>query len=254
MSNTRARYGLLYSEYEYIPYCRVSFEKFVIAVTCLPLLAFIFCISYSVIFNFESATYTHCQVYNFLPSISAAIGSFSPQREIWQAAISLQALPRIFVAMEYLNHHQTVLKRDNFWLGYLACVLNIVENIALLTLSFFTSSKFYGIHEKAFITFILVSEIYMFLICILQKKYNKIKRHSLKWKKRCLLTNLIFIIIAGYLFMRHNSFCEPYVYSMFAASEYIVVLSNMAFHSTAYLDFQHKDFVIYKHGFALTER
>ncbi|XP_030753438.1 post-GPI attachment to proteins factor 2-like [Sitophilus oryzae] len=253
MSSSKSRYGLLYSEYEY-PCIRMSFEKFVVGVMCLPLLAFVFCIVYSVIYNYESATYTHCQVYNVLPSISAAIGNFSPQREIWQTAISLQALPRIYVAMEYLNHHQNVLNRNNMWMGYVACLLNIVENLSLVTLSFFTSSKFYAIHEKAFITFILVSEMYMFLICILQRKYKRIQRHSLKWKKRCLGTNLLFIFIAGYFFMRHNSSCEPYVYSMFAASEYVVVLTNMAFHFTAYFDFRHKDLVIYRHGFALTER
>ncbi|ENN73716.1 post-GPI attachment to proteins factor 2 [Dendroctonus ponderosae] len=254
MGPSKTQYALIYNEYEYRPNLRVSFTKVIVLVMCFPLLAFLFCIIYSVIFNFENATYTHCQVYNALPSISAAIGNFSPQREIWQTAMTLQLFPRILVAREYLNHHHKMLHSKNMWMGYLAFILNIVENISLITLSFFTSSKFYAVHEKAFVTFILVSEIYMLLICIVQSRYKRPLRLSLLWKKRCMIANVVFISLAVYFFMRHNSMCEPYVYSMFAVSEYIVVLSNIAFHFTAYLDFHEKDLVIFKHGFAVTDR
>ncbi|CAH1953581.1 unnamed protein product [Acanthoscelides obtectus] len=249
-----ARYGLLYSEYEYATYLRIPFEKFSLVVVCFPLLAFIFCVAYSVLYNFESATYTHCQVYNLLPSISAAIGNFSPQREIWQGAIALHAVPRFYVAYEYLQHHNSVLYSQDLWIGHIAFFLNVIENIALIMLSFFTSSRYYAVHEKAFITFIVGSEIYMFLTCILQSRYKKKSRISLKWKKRFLIANVVCIVAAVYFFMRHNSFCEPYVYTLFALAEYIVVLSNMAFHLTAYFDFENKDLVVYKRGVALTDR
>lgn len=146
-----ARYGLLYSEYEFSPYLRINFEKLILLVVSFPFLAFLFCISYSVIFNFESATYTHCQVFNMLPSISAAIGNFSPQREIWQGAIAIQAAPRFYIAHEYLNHHYSVLYPQDLWIARTAFFLNVMENIALILLTFFTSSKHYG---KSFFTHI----------------------------------------------------------------------------------------------------
>ena len=40
-----------------------------------------------------------------------------------------------------------------------------------------------------------------------------------------------------YFYWRHNEYCEPYVYSFFCVCEYVIVLSNIAFHGTAYYDF-----------------
>lgn len=158
--STDARYGLLYSQYEFSTYVRIPFEKFALVVVCFPLLAFIFCVTYSVLFNFESATYTHCQVYNMLPSISAAIGNFSPQREIWQGAIALHAVPRFYIAYEYLQHHNSVLYPQNQWIGHVAFFLSIIENIALIILSFFTSSKFYGKLVLCWFSFLRVPYFY----------------------------------------------------------------------------------------------
>lgn len=118
-----------------------------------------------------------------------------------------------------------------------------------------------------------MSELYMIITCILQSRYRSKDRISLRWKKRLVVVNVVFILLAGYFFIRHNSHCEPYgknkdtisfiyrifficfaVYSLFALSEYIVVLTNMAFHMTASLDFKDKDLVVYKYGVALCER
>ncbi|KAL3266964.1 hypothetical protein HHI36_011113 [Cryptolaemus montrouzieri] len=249
-----ARYALLYSDYEVTPCLRIPFEKFAFLILTLPLCAFIFCIIYSVLFHFESATSTHCHVYNVLPSISAAIGNFSPQREVWQTAIMLQSVPRFYIAVIYLQFHHAMAYPRDAWMGNFAFLLNVTENISLIILSFWTSSRHYTVHEKAFITFILMSEFHMLLTCIMQSRFKRHNRRSLKWKRRLFLTNVSCIILGAYCYMRHNSLCEPYMYSLFAFAEYVVVLTNMAFHTTAYFDFENKDFVLYKYGAAITER
>lgn len=138
-----ARYALLYNDYEISPCLRVPFATFSWATVCLPLLAFLFCVAYSVLFHFANATYTHCHVDNVLPSISAAIGNFSPQREVWQAAILLHAVPRFCIVAMYQQFHQKQLYPKDAYLGNFACILNIVENVALIILTLFTSSAHY---------------------------------------------------------------------------------------------------------------
>lgn len=253
---SEARYKLLYEEYETTTFVNIPFDKIAWVTVGLPFVAFIFCVFYSVLYNFESATSSHCHVYNVLPSISSAIGNFSPQREIWQFAVALHALPRFCVAAAYLQYHKEVLYPWALSMSVVACLFNIIENFALIILSFWTSSDNYPIHKVSFITFIVASELYMLLAWLLNKRCRRHQRNiaetkSLKWKKRLVLFNISCIVTATYFFIRHNMWCENYVYSLFAFFEYMVVLSNMAFHMMAKLDFKERNLVISKSGVSL---
>ncbi|KAI4463833.1 fgf receptor activating protein 1 [Holotrichia oblita] len=254
----QARYKLFYEEYESTTYIRLPFSRFSISTVCLPLFAFIFCIIYSIIFNFESVNRTHCKVYNFLPSISAAIGAYSPQKEVWSLAIFLHAVPRFCIAIIYYQYNTTVLYPCAYFLTLIAFLLNCVENFALIILSFWTSTSNYPVHRRAFITFIISSEIYMLLVVFLysyaRRHLNELDKVSLQLKKKLVFINITSILIATYCFVRHNNSCEDYVYSLFALCEYIVVLTNMAFHMTAALDFKNRDLCAYTYGVYLSHR
>lgn len=122
----------------------IPFGKFAFAVVSLPFVAFIFCVSWSLIFFFERATSTHCSVRNYLPSISAAIGNYQPQRFVWQVAILLHAFPRLLVALQYLRHYKRIIRNNQRRFAYLAFLLNVIENITLIGLSLWTSIDDYG--------------------------------------------------------------------------------------------------------------
>ncbi|XP_066960845.1 post-GPI attachment to proteins factor 2 [Macrobrachium rosenbergii] len=126
--------------------------------------------------------------------------------------------------------------------------LNVVENIAL-GLSFVSSKENYNIHKFFFIVFMVCSELYM-VITYLLLKYNKIRLSSpleriayLK-KKQLMIANVTSFFVALYFFYRHNTYCEPGMYSIFAFLEYLVVLTNMGFHMTAYYDFHNHDLIV----------
>lgn len=89
MSN-RYNYQPFYNEGIKPHILRIPFGRFAWLTVSLPFFGLLFCVVWSVIYDFERATFTHCQVYNVLPSLSAAIGSFSPQKEVWQWAVGLQ--------------------------------------------------------------------------------------------------------------------------------------------------------------------
>lgn len=123
----------------HVPFTLVS-----LGTVSLPLFAFLFCVVWSVLYDFERSTMTHCAVTNLLPSISAAIGNYQPQRFVWQAAVLLSVGPRLWITGNYVLLYGSSIRRSRRMAAYVACCLNAVENLALVGLSLFTSSDDYG--------------------------------------------------------------------------------------------------------------
>jgi len=50
--------------------------------------------------------------------------------------------------------------------------------------------------------------------------------------------NFLSGLLATCFYFHHNLYCQSGTYTLFAVSEYIVLLSNIGFHFQAYYDFQ----------------
>lgn len=102
---------------------------------------------------------------------------------------------------------------------------------------------------------------------------SDLESKSLRYKRNLFVINIVSILLASYFFIRHNDHCEGgseyfrigsitltsvskhfslflslyslliTVYTLFAFFEYIVVLTNMAFHVTAIYDFHNQHLV-----------
>ncbi|XP_057676761.1 post-GPI attachment to proteins factor 2 isoform X2 [Corythoichthys intestinalis] len=225
------------------PLIRISFTTFVIGMLLLPVTGLTLSLFISIIYHFEDANYTHCHVDNYLPSISAAI-SRVPELYIWRFCIGLHSAPRFLLATTYFSFYRLrfAAALPELLLSWLAFVCNLVENSALLLLTYVSSTEDYDIHKGAFIAFIGSSTLYMLITCrlwyVIKSHYvKKEELMSFRWKLRLLLFNLSCCLAAAYFFRRHNKHCEAGVYTLFALCEYLVVFSNMAFHTTSILDF-----------------
>jgi len=213
----------------------------------VPTVACVACILCSMWLHFELSTRTHCRVRNYLPSISSAIGGYTPQRYIWRIAIALHIAPRVVVSILYYNFytHSTLNHHTPGWVQPLAgaaALLHFLENMSLLTLSYVSSTENYDIHEGSFYLFIGFSQLYMIITLVLfnttnSQTWTMQAYKSFRAKVGLWLFNLACLLGAGYFFFRHNSHCEPGVYTLFALCEYLVVLSNIAFHGSAAYDF-----------------
>uniref|UniRef100_A0A3Q4BKR0 Acyltransferase PGAP2 n=1 Tax=Mola mola TaxID=94237 RepID=A0A3Q4BKR0_MOLML len=229
---------------------RVSFTACILGTVCLPLFGLITCVFISSAFHFEDSTGTHCQVPNYLPSISASI-SLSPESHIWRFCIGLHSAPRFLLAVTYFRFYKARFA-SRFPESPLICLnltFSVCEHLGLLLLTYVSSSETYFVHKEGFVLFIISSLVHMLTTCRLWRSVKKFSLNpedakSHQWKVRFLRLNISFCAFAGFFYWKHNMYCESGSYTLFALFEYLVVVSNMAFHLTAVWDFRSRELMV----------
>ena len=112
----------------------IPFQSLAVTTATAQISSLVFCLAWSVKFNFYESTATHCRVDNYLPSLSATL-DFTPQRDIWRACIGLSGLPRFFIA--YLYYKIIFRSKVLLWFHW-------IEIAALIGLSIVDSIRYFG--------------------------------------------------------------------------------------------------------------
>ncbi|XP_070552590.1 post-GPI attachment to proteins factor 2-like [Ptychodera flava] len=233
---------------------RVSFWSALMSAVALPLLSFTVCVVSSLLFDFERAVGTHCRVANYLPTVSAAI-SLSPQSYIWRFCIALHTTLRLFLITVYYDYYKKTGELNSLpwflWLCKLTFLLQFTEILSLLGLTVVSSSENTSVHEGFFVTFMVTSLCYMLAMSVQyylsrNKRWKNFTKEERKQQYRLVLLFLVNIstfFISIYFFFRHNWYCEPGIYTLYALFEYIVIITNIAFHTAEAHDVIDKEFV-----------
>ncbi len=136
-------------------------RRLAVVTVSLPLFGFVYCIIYTFFYNFkvssayhrrhernpillyfpqQNSTYTHCEVSNFAPSISASIGT-KPQKYVWQFCVGLHSQSRFlfgFLACRHVSS-RALPSPFNRGLSTAALLAQWAENLCLLTLTVVSS-------------------------------------------------------------------------------------------------------------------
>ncbi|XP_047235274.1 post-GPI attachment to proteins factor 2 [Girardinichthys multiradiatus] len=196
------------------PLIRVPFTIFAVATVLLPLTGLLVCLITSLLYHYEDSTYTHCQVSNYLPSISSAI-SRVPELYIWRSCIGLHSAPRYLVTVAYFNFYRGrfAARLPELLLSCLALICCVAENTGLVLLTYVASTEAYKVHKYGFIVFIACSQLHMLITCrlwyVIKRTYvSPEEKTSFLWKVRIFLFNISCCAAAAYFFRRHNKYCE----------------------------------------------
>lgn len=113
---------------------KIPFQSLAVTTATSQISSLVFCLAWSVRFNFYESTATHCRVDNYLPSLSATL-DFTPQRDVWRACIGLSGIPRYFIA--YLYYNIIFKSKVLLWFHW-------IEITALIGLSIVDSIRYFG--------------------------------------------------------------------------------------------------------------
>uniref|UniRef100_A0A5K3F4C4 Post-GPI attachment to proteins factor 2 n=1 Tax=Mesocestoides corti TaxID=53468 RepID=A0A5K3F4C4_MESCO len=219
----------------------------VIPVVCmLPVVSLILCVTLTIIEDPLGLSRTHCTIPNYVPSLSASV-SVGLRKRVWIASLGITCAIRLFISCAYNKALSNFVKPSNQYLVFLLQAhywLHLSEITCLFLLTIFTSTENFPFHRNAFALFIISCVLFglldLHLLKMLRGTYAQVVRELLLYKsfkvdsirkKRYLLTTMVFaILLSTSCYLLHNRYCIPHLYSLFALSEHVFILANVAFH------------------------
>jgi hypothetical protein len=217
-----------------------------------------FCLLIALYFHYSKVIKNHCKVWEFWPSISATIGDYKPEMNIWRITIALVSGPRFIIS--FLNYQflsDSLIENKYFILLKIGIFIDIIRIFAAGGWTYISSSEYLLYHDICFVLYISFSFLWFFIHTSLfkitkihpimknQQNYNMIslenkriiKSYNIKWW--CFLIQFITFIISVYIYIvEHNLKCTAGAYSFYSLLEWLLAICNICYDTSSYLDFQ----------------
>ena len=221
-----------------------------------PFLGLLSCFLIAAIFHAEDTTWTHCRVYNFMPSVSAAIGNNAVERVIWKLAVAAHNIFTIldsFIMYANLRRHGAGLLASRFcFLTKVFCCL------ALYLLTFVSSTESMPMHATGFICWLVFGSVYQvrrlvsflrllvlnvcspfnsslilsspfsqlsFLLTVRSLPDFKMEPHASRFIFWSYFVYFACFPLAIFWYWLHHETCWPYLYSLFGLTEFVLIVA-----------------------------
>lgn len=201
-----------------------------VVVTACPLVGLITCVLLAATIHHDESTRTHCGVANFWPSVSASVKN-EPEQFIWRLAVSLHNVVTMsdsLLMYHNLCHH---IQSTTFHLvmARLCALFKSCSSVGLFVLTFVGSTENFELHKAGFVMWILTGALSMVIFDWLwiSGKSRVVRRQSFatQWLFGFTTSYFVFLFLAGWAYYWHNTYCTPYVYSLFGMCEFLVIVS-----------------------------
>ncbi|KAF8905015.1 Frag1/DRAM/Sfk1 family-domain-containing protein [Gymnopilus junonius] len=167
----------------------------------------------------------------WFPSVSATIGDWYPERNLFQILIALTSGPRFaLVVFQYYMHHSSASS-----LPTLVFLAGIVRTLSCGGWVYITSSDDHDVHDFMMILYIVCNLPWM----VLGIATTPISRRSVR-KKRKFIAGLFFVTIVPlvYFFIQHKVHRIPGAYTHYAFFEWGLIFFDVLYDSVSEQEFR----------------
>ncbi|PIL29869.1 hypothetical protein GSI_08076 [Ganoderma sinense ZZ0214-1] len=173
----------------------------------------------------------------WFPSVSATIGDWYPERNIFQILIAVNAGPRFaLVALQYYLHRSATSSVPGFLL-----LVGLLRTLSCGGWVFITSSDDHDIHDVLMIAYIVLNLPWMFGSLAFTPANHIAARSRRRWTSIAFFASLVPMI---YFFIQHKVHRIPGAYTHYSFFEWSLILLDVLYDSSAELEFQAADLKI----------
>ncbi len=208
--------------------------------TVPPVLGLGVCLLVAALWHHDDACRTHCGVYNFWPSLSAAIGNNAPETYIWRVAVALHNT--VTLGDSLVLYHNLVRHVPPTRLAVVAvrvCTLTKMAScMSLFLLTYVSSTENFSLHETGFVMWLITGSTSIALFLCLWLYGRRYARDltgcppddvfAWWWLVGSSMLYFACLPLAAFLYWLHNAYCQPYVYSFFGITEWLIVMAYIA--------------------------